>query len=55
MPLERTCTDAAKGGRLAVLQWACENNCPWDERTCACSAQEGHLAVLQWARENGCP
>lgn len=31
----RTCSAAAEGGHLAVLQlllqWACESGCPWDE------------------------
>jgi hypothetical protein len=38
-----------------VLQWARENDCPWDEDACFAAAQGGHLEVLQWARENGCP
>jgi len=25
----RTCGFAAAGGRLAVLQWACQHVCPW--------------------------
>ena len=46
---------AAEGGHLQVLQWACENGCPWDEWTCAYAAQGRHLEVLKWARANGCP
>jgi hypothetical protein len=38
-----------------VLQWARENDCPWDERTCWAAAEGGHLETLKWARENGCP
>ena len=38
-----------------MLQWARENDCPWDEDTCACAAEGGNLEVLKWARENGCP
>ena len=50
-----TCTCAALGGHLEVLQWARENDCRWDEKTCACAALGGHLEVLKWARANGCP
>ena len=40
---------------VALLRWARDNGCPWDERTCAAVAAGGNLAVLKWARENGCP
>jgi len=40
---------------VALLRWARENGCPWDERTCAAAAAAGNLEVLQWAREHGCP
>ena len=55
-----TCSAAALGGHLEVLQWACANGCPWDIRTwdsntCASAAMGGHLDVLQWLRANGCP
>jgi hypothetical protein len=49
------CWRLAREGRLAVLQWARANDCPWDERTCAGAARGGHLGMLQWARANGCP
>jgi len=49
------CRYAAKGGHLAVLQWARAQGYPWDERTCAWAAENGHLDVLQWARAHGCP
>ena len=49
------CRCAAWGGHLEVLQWARENDCPWDEETCAFAAYGGHLEVLKWARENDCP
>jgi hypothetical protein len=45
----------AANGRLALLQWAHANGCPWDQWVCARAALGGHLAVLQWARANGCP
>ena len=40
---------------VALLRWARENGCPWDERTCAAAAEAGNLEVLKWAREHGCP
>ena len=40
---------------VALLRWARENGCPWDERTCAAAAAAGNLEVLQWTREHGCP
>jgi hypothetical protein len=46
---ELTCTHAAQGGHLAVLEWARANGCLWDAQTCARAAPGGHLAVLQWA------
>jgi hypothetical protein len=49
------CLCAAWGGHLQVLQWARENDCPWDEKTCKEAAKGGHLEVLKWAHENGCP
>ena len=42
-------------GRVALLQWARAQDCPWDALTCACAASAGHLEVLQWARAQGCP
>lgn len=52
---ECTCSRAAKGGQLEILEWAWADGCPWDERTCAESAGGGHLNVLRWARSNDCP
>lgn len=52
---EWTCSDAARGGHLGVLQWARKNGCPWNEWTCSNAAKGGHLEVLRWARQNGCP
>ena len=42
-------------GHLAVLQWARENDCPWDENLCMYAAKGGHLQMLRWLRENGAP
>jgi len=44
-----------KLGRLGMLQWAREHDCPWDWRTCEAAAQGGQLYALEWAREHGCP
>ena len=38
---------------LAILQWARQHGCPWDERTCSSAAYGGHLAVLQWLLQHG--
>jgi len=38
-----------------VLQWAREQDCPWDADTCSDAARGGHLEVLKWAWEHGCP
>ena len=38
-----TCANAAKGGHLEILQWARENDCPWDSSTCSYAASGGHL------------
>ena len=40
---------------LAVLQWARENGCEWDERTCVVASRRGHVEVLKWALSHGCP
>jgi len=50
-----TCSAAAEGGHLEVLQWARANGCPWNELTCTWAAKGGHLEVLQWACANGYP
>jgi hypothetical protein len=40
---------AARGGHLAVLQWARQNGCPFDCLACGtAAAQGGHLETLQW-------
>jgi hypothetical protein len=48
------CSSVAMVGRLDILKWARENECPWNEYTCAMAAKGGHLEILKWARENGC-
>ena len=50
-----TCTEAAEGGNLEMLQWARQYGCPWDAKTCSAAAGGGHLEILQWAHQNGCP
>jgi hypothetical protein len=39
------CSSAAAGGHLAVLEWAHENDCPWDYRTCSKAAANGRLSA----------
>ena len=51
----QVCQWAAWGGHLQVLQWAHQNDCPWNEKTCKEAASGGQLEALKWARENGCP
>ena len=49
------CAYSAKGGHLAVLQWARAHGPPWNKKTCARAAKNGYLEVHQWARARGCP
>src|SRR5690242_11913402 len=51
-----TCTNAASGGQLVLIQWLHENGCPWDnEDICDEAAIGGHLELLQWIHEKGWP
>jgi hypothetical protein len=50
---ESVCTEAASGGYLEILQWACENGCPIDPLKCAIGASRGgHAKVLEWIQKN---
>ena len=49
------CEYSAKGGHLAVLQWALAHERPLNKTTCARAAENGHLEVLVWAGAHGCP
>jgi hypothetical protein len=40
---------------VALLSWAKDNGCPWDDRTCEAAYTGGHEDVLEWARGQGCP
>lgn len=51
--VQAVCMFAALNGALDVLQYARDNDCPWDERTCSFAAEGGHLEVLEWARSQG--
>ena len=46
---------AAQGGNLELVQWLCDEGCPWDHWTCCGAAGSGNLEVLQWLRAEGCP
>lgn len=46
---------ATGSGHLAILQYARENDCPWDTSTCSYAAESGGLTTLQLAKANGCP
>ncbi len=48
-----TCSMAARGGHLALLQWARANGCPWDEQLSWAAAVGGRLDVLEWATTEG--
>ena len=50
-----TCKQAAATGHLEILQWARQNNCPWNESTCKQTAANGSLKILQWAHQNKLP
>jgi hypothetical protein len=50
-----TCAYAALGGHLDVLQWARQQECPWDSNTCAYAAKGGRLDIIQWARQQAEP
>jgi hypothetical protein len=53
---ELTCTQAAKGGHLDMLQYLFEIvKCRWNAMTCVYAALNGHFEVLKYAIENGCP
>jgi len=48
---------AAKGGHIAVLQWALEHGHPWDRQLGACvnAATNGHFECLKWLVEHNYP
>ena len=50
------CLEAAKGGRLHVLQYLRDSvGCPWDaDEMCHVAAEGGSVEILQYAHENGC-
>jgi len=50
-----TCSHAADGGHLHVLQYARGHAFPWDSWTSANAAAGGYLEVLKWLREHHCP
>ena len=49
-----TCSFAAGGGHLEMLQWARANGCPWNERTCKEAEDKHHRDVFFWAHAKGC-
>ena len=38
----------AELGKLELVRWLRDNDCPWDETTCSFAAVNGHLEVLQY-------
>ena len=55
LPVVRECAAVARSGQLAVLKWALEQHCAWDEMTCVAAATGGQLEALKLAREHHCP
>jgi hypothetical protein len=53
--MEDLCYHAARLGYLSTLQWAHENNYPWDSRVCQEAAKRGDLAMLRWAWSETAP
>ena len=50
----RLCQCSAKGGHLAVLQWARAQGCPWSEWRCFKHASgDGQFEVVDWLRDSG--
>jgi aromatic ring-cleaving dioxygenase len=42
-----------QNGRLDMVQWLLENDCPHDETMFAAAYDEGHYDVLNWLEEEG--
>ena len=52
---ESAIAQAARFGRLDLVQTLHERGFPWDEYAHCAAAQYGHLECLQYLREKGCP
>ena len=53
MPLAgRTFALAASYGRIDVLKYLKDSDCPWDSIGCSYAAARGYVDVLQWLRSN---
>ena len=51
-----TAAEAAFEGRLEVLQWLRQHECPWeDSQVLDDAAANGHQTVIEWAVAAGCP
>ena len=48
------CEEAAKGGRISLIQYLHAHGCAWDFVTTESAASNGHMSLLRWALENGC-
>ena len=52
---EKTCTAAAQGGHLKLLQWLHERECSWYPfDICYYAAANGDIPMLQWMHEIDC-
>ena len=52
---ERTCTFAAKGGHLALLQFLRSQGCPWNKSTTGLAAAHDHLHILEYTQTQDPP
>jgi hypothetical protein len=49
------CAAAAIVGKLEMLQWLREHDCPWHWNTYGLAITHGHYILALWAYDNGCP
>jgi hypothetical protein len=52
---EDTIIDAAAGGKLDMVKYCVENDCPMNADVCSHAALNGHLDVLKYLHEHDCP
>ena len=50
---KRACSEAIRGGHLAVLQWLKQEGCPWYEDAVSLAARSGRIEILEWLRSEG--
>jgi hypothetical protein len=50
--VDRTCDAIASTGRLDILKWALDMDCPWDESCANICASGGHMEMFHWIMSN---